>query len=81
MGNNHPPKNNNTNNIDINIICAYSAKKKFANAIPEYSTLNPETNSDSPSVKSNGALLVSANAETKNIIAAGNNGIINQISS
>lgn len=45
----------------------------------EYSTLNPETNSDSPSVKSKGTRLVSAKADTKNIIATGNNGIINHI--
>ncbi len=42
----------------------------------EYSTLNPETNSDSLSVKSNDTLLVSAKADTKNIIVAGNNGVI-----
>ncbi len=42
----------------------------------EYSTLKPETNSDSPSAKSKGALFVSAKADTKNIINAGNNGII-----
>jgi len=47
----------------------------------EYSTLYPETNSLSPSVKSKGGLFVSANAETKNIIKAGNNGITYQISS
>jgi hypothetical protein len=57
---------------------AYSAIKKRAKVIPEYSTLKPETSSDSPSVKSKGALLVSANAETKNIIKAGNKGMMNQ---
>jgi hypothetical protein len=77
---NQPPKNNKTNNKDINIICEYSAKKNKAKAIPEYSTLNPETNSDSPSVKSKGVLLVSAKAETANIIAAGNKGNIYHIS-
>lgn len=46
----------------------------------EYSTLNPDTNSDSPSAKSKGGLFVSAKADTKNIIAAGNNGIKYQIS-
>ena len=62
-------------------MCAYSAKKKLAKVIAEYSTLKPETSSDSPSVKSKGALFVSAKAETKNIIAAGNNGITNHIPS
>ena len=51
---------------------AYSAKNNNANDIEEYSTLYPETNSDSPSVKSNGALLVSATKEIKNIAAQGN---------
>jgi hypothetical protein len=50
----------------------YSAKKNWAKVIAEYSTLYPETNSDSPSVKSNGALFVSAKAETTNITNAGN---------
>jgi len=68
------------NNRDIKIMCEYSAKKNKAKDIPEYSTLNPETSSDSPSVKSKGVRLVSAKAETPNIIAAGNKGIINQIS-
>jgi hypothetical protein len=77
-GGNQPPKNNNTVNKLINIIFAYSAIKNNAKVIPEYSTLNPETNSDSPSVRSKGALLVSARADTKNIMKAGNNGIINQ---
>ena len=63
----------------IKIIWEYSAKKKRAKVIEEYSTLYPETNSDSPSVKSKGALLVSAKQEMKNIKAAGNRGKINQI--
>lgn len=49
--------------IDINlkiIILIYSAKKIRANHPPMYSTLNPDTNSDSPSAKSNGLRFVSA---------------------
>jgi hypothetical protein len=65
--------------MDIKIIFEYSAKKNNAKDMAEYSTLNPETNSDSPSVKSKGALFVSANAETKHIINTGIIGIINQI--
>jgi len=38
----------------------YSAMKISANLPPPYSTLNPETSSDSPSAKSNGARFVSA---------------------
>lgn len=58
----------------------YSDKKKRAKVIAEYSTLKPETNSDSPSAKSKGALLVSAKEEIKNITKAGNKGKKNQIS-
>lgn len=39
---------------------AYSAMKMRANNPLLYSTLNPETNSDSPSARSNGVRLVSA---------------------
>jgi len=64
----------------MKIMCAYSAKKKFAKVIAEYSTLNPDTSSDSPSVRSKGARFVSAKAETKNSIPAGNSGTIYHIS-
>lgn len=49
---------------------AYSAKKIKENFKPPYSTLNPETNSDSPSAKSKGARLVSTThlVKKKNII-------------
>jgi hypothetical protein len=42
---------------------AYSARKKIANAEPEYSTWKPATISDSPSATSKGARLVSATPE------------------
>lgn len=42
------------------IILMYSAKKIKANHPPIYSTLKPETNSDSPSAKSKGLRFVSA---------------------
>ena len=74
-----PPKNKITPKVDIKIIWQYSAKKNKAKDILEYSTLNPDTNSDSPSVRSNGTLFVSAKAETKNIIATGNKGILYHI--
>jgi hypothetical protein len=45
---------------DINKIFRYSAMKSIANFTPEYSTLKPETSSDSPSAKSKGVRLVSA---------------------
>ena len=44
-----------------------------------YSTLNPETSSDSPSVRSNGARLVSARVEINHIMARGHAGMISHI--
>jgi hypothetical protein len=77
----HPPRNIIVNIIDINIICTYSPKKNNANVIDEYSTLNPDTNSDSPSGRSNGLLFVSASIEIKNNILVGNKPIRFQPSS
>lgn len=53
---------------------AYSAKKNRTKPIAEYSTLKPETSSDSASGKSKGTLFVSAKAETKNNKKEGKNG-------
>lgn len=64
-----PPKNIAENRNPVNIICAYSARKNSAKVIPGYSTLKPDTNSLSPSVKSKGALFVSATQQTKYIKA------------
>lgn len=58
---------------------AYSARKKRAKGPPAYSTLKPDTSSDSPSVRSKGARLVSASVEINHIIARGHEGIISQI--
>jgi len=55
----------------INKILAYSAIKIRANPSLPYSILNPDTNSDSPSAKSNGVRFVSATQEINNIIAIG----------
>lgn len=66
-----PPKKIKQNNILINIILEYSAKKIKANPPLLYSMLNPETNSDSPSAKSKGVRFVSANLETNQIIHKG----------
>ncbi len=49
---------------------AYSDRKIKAKYAPEYSVLNPETNSDSDSEKSKGARCVSANVQ---IIQTGKN--------
>lgn len=60
----------------INIILAYSAKKINTNFLFLYSILNPETSSDSPSDKSNGVRLISANILINSIMAGGANKII-----
>lgn len=49
-------------------IMAYSLRKIKINPVAPYSTLNPETSSDSPSEKSNGVRLVSAKSITNHII-------------
>lgn len=48
---------------------------------PTYSTLKPETSSDSPSVRSKGAWLVSARVEMNHIIVRGHEGKISHIHS
>lgn len=55
----NPEKNTEVRSLIIRIF-AYSAMKIRANMPPLYSTLNPETNSDSPSAKSKGVRFVSA---------------------
>lgn len=57
--------------VFINMMLAYSARKNRAKGPAAYSTLNPETSSDSPSVRSNGARFVSASVEIYHIIASG----------
>ena len=47
-----------------------------ANPPAPYSILNPETNSDSPSAKSNGVRLESITKNIRSIIMTGNNQII-----
>lgn len=67
--------------IFIIIMFAYSAMKNRANGPAAYSTLKPDTNSDSPSVRSNGARFVSASVEINHIIASGHAGKISHICS
>jgi hypothetical protein len=74
-----PPANNRIVKALIKIIDPYSAKKNKAKPILAYSTLNPETSSDSASGKSKGALFVSAKIDIKNIINNGKKGIIKNI--
>lgn len=69
-----PPKKSITLTRFIIIILAYSPIKNNANGAPAYSTLYPDTSSDSPSVRSNGARLVSARVEMYHITNRGRRG-------
>lgn len=75
------PMKSTADKVFINRMLAYSAKKKSAKGPPAYSTLNPDTSSDSPSVRSNGARLVSASVEMYHIAARGQAGANSQIPS
>jgi hypothetical protein len=66
-------------NIHINTILAYSAKKKNTNITAECSVMKPETNSDSASARSKGALFVSAIHPIKKMINIGSKGKIKNI--
>jgi hypothetical protein len=74
-----PPKKPKVNNMLIKRILAYSAKKIKAKPPLLYSTLNPETNSDSPSAKSKGVRLVSAKEVVNHTSPMGSISTINQI--
>ncbi len=60
------------------MILLYSARKKSANPLAEYSTLYPDTSSASASGRSKGCRLVSASVVTKKIIKIGNRGTASQ---
>jgi hypothetical protein len=64
-GDSQPPMKSSAESAEIRIMFAYSARKKTAKAIPEYSTWKPATISDSPSATSKGARLVSAIPEIR----------------
>jgi hypothetical protein len=69
-----PPKKSKIAKLDISIILKYSDRKNRTEEKEEYSTLKPETNSDSASGKSKGVLLVSASIIIKNKIKEGSRG-------
>lgn len=75
------PRNRATERVFIRRMLAYSAKKKRAKGPPAYSTLNPDTSSDSPSVRSKGARFVSASVEIYHIAARGQVGMMSQTDS
>lgn len=53
--------------------------KKRVNGPPVYSTLKPETSSDSPLVRLNGARFISASVEINHIMASGHEDIMSQV--
>lgn len=61
------PKKRITEMVFIRRMLAYSARKNSAKGPAAYSTLKPETSSDSPSTKSNGLRFVSAMVDTTHI--------------
>jgi len=75
------PRNSVAESVFMSRMFAYSAKKNRAKGPPAYSTLKPDTNSDSPSVRSKGARFVSARVEMYHIAASGQAGTISQIAS
>lgn len=78
---NEEPRNRIADSVFMSKMLAYSARKNNAKGPPAYSTLNPETSSDSPSVRSKGARLVSASVEVYHMAARGHAGNISQIAS
>lgn len=73
------PKKSTAESVFINRIFEYSARKNSANGPPAYSTLNPDTSSDSPSVRSNGDRFVSARVDTYHIAARGQAGAMSHV--
>src|SRR2546428_10301062 len=69
-----PPKNMTAVSALISHMFMYSAMKKSAKVMPEYSIMWPATISDSPSTTSKGARLVSATPDTKYTTAIGRSG-------
>lgn len=67
--------------VFISMMLPYSARKKRAKGPAAYSTLKPETSSDSPSVRSKGARLVSASVEIYHREARGHKGRASQVPS
>jgi len=72
---NHPFKKNIVIKQHIIKMLEYSDRKNKTKVVAAYSTLKPETSSDSASGKSKGTLFVSAKAAIKNINKLGQKGI------
>src|SRR5919202_2436218 len=77
-GASQPPRNRTEVSALIRIMFMYSPRKNSANAIDEYSTLNPVTSEASYSARSNGCRLVSARIEATKIMNIGKWGTMYQ---
>src|SRR5690606_40727321 len=73
-GGSQPPRNMSTAMMDTSHMLAYSARKKMAKPMPEYSTMWPATISASPSTTSKGWRLVSATPEIRYTMKIGSSG-------
>ena len=73
------PRKSVAESVFMRRMLAYSARKNSAKGPPAYSTLKPDTSSDSPSVRSKGARLVSASVEINHIAARGQAGKISHV--
>src|SRR3974377_466021 len=69
-----PPRNKIVVSEHMVTIATYSPSMKSRYGVAEYSTMNPATNPDAASVRSNGERFVSARAETKKMMKIGNSG-------
>src|SRR3954471_5060868 len=75
IGGCQPPRKRMVVSADIRIMFAYSPRKNSAKDMLLYSTKKPATSSDSPSGRSKGARLVSANALMKKMMNIGKSGM------
>src|SRR6201999_3174963 len=78
IGGSQPPMNRIADIAHIVVIATYSPSMNNRYGVEPYSTMNPATNSDSASTRSNGGRLVSASAETKKTTNIGSSGSQNQ---
>src|SRR6266508_5460253 len=79
IGGSQPPRNRIVAMAHMVVIATYSPSMNMTYGVELYSTMNPATNSDSASTRSNGGRLVSARAETRNTTNIGNSGSQNQL--
>src|SRR3989344_1528129 len=74
MGGSQPPRNISAARMEGSHMLAFSARKKIAKPMPEYSTIWPATISASPSTTSNGWRFVSATPEIRETRKMGSSG-------